>query len=97
MRNTPAVFTCTHAAQHGSVADTWGVSVVGGGVVGCQARQEEAPRQDNRGQINDCYPGKQLQQNKTCYQLTWVVIVQQIYCRFAELLLQSGSIPEINY
>lgn len=59
MKNT-IVFTCTHAAQHCSVADTWGVSVIGGGVVGRQAGQEEASRQDNREQINGCYPGKQL-------------------------------------
>lgn len=51
-------FTCTHPAQHCSVADTWGVGVVGGSIVGRQAGQEQAPAQDNRGQINDCYLGK---------------------------------------
>lgn len=42
--------------------------------------------------------GNSCNRYKTCCQLTWVDIVQQIYCRFAELLLlQSGSIPEINH
>lgn len=98
MKNTQAVFTCTHAAQHRSVTDTWGVGVVGGSVVGRQAGQKQAPGQDNRGQINDRYRGgNSCKRYKTCRQRARTVIGKEIYCRFAELLQQSRSIPEINY
>lgn len=65
--------------------------------MGRQAGQKQAPAQDNRGQINRRYPGETAVTDTKCVVgLQDVAIVEKLYCRFAELLLQPGSIREIN-